>query len=72
MSDVWAETIPFRETRHYVQNVMLFTAIYEHRLGRETTPLSVRMPPITPLGASLSRRDADPHDGDSTGDSGSS
>lgn len=68
MSDIWAETIPYRETRHYVQNVMLFTAIYENRLGRETTPLSVRMPPVTPLGASLSRRDAQPRKDDSGGD----
>jgi soluble lytic murein transglycosylase len=59
MSDVWAETIPFSETRQYVQNVMAFTAIYENRLGRKTTPLAVRMPPVAPLGAALSRRSQD-------------
>ena len=30
--DVWVETIPFKETRNYVQNVLMFSAIYSYRL----------------------------------------
>lgn len=30
--DVWIETIPYHETRHYLQNVLMFGAIYGHRL----------------------------------------
>ncbi len=32
--DVWIETIPFRETKNYVQNVLMFSAIYGRRLGQ--------------------------------------
>ncbi len=31
--DIWIETIPFRETRGYVQNVLMFAAIYDYRMG---------------------------------------
>lgn len=31
--DAWIETIPFRETRGYVQNVLAFAAIYSWRQG---------------------------------------
>ncbi|MGI9288263.1 MAG: transglycosylase SLT domain-containing protein [Pseudomonadales bacterium] len=31
--DVWIETIPFRETRGYVQNVLMFASIYDYRMG---------------------------------------
>ena len=31
--DVWIETIPFGETRQYVQNVLCFSVIYGYRLG---------------------------------------
>lgn len=34
--DVWIETLPFHETRNYVQNVLAFSVIYGHRLGLET------------------------------------
>jgi soluble lytic murein transglycosylase len=30
--DVWIETIPFRETRDYVKNVLAFTQVYGHLL----------------------------------------
>ncbi len=33
--DVWIETIPFRETREYVQNVLMFAAIYARRLEQD-------------------------------------
>lgn len=34
--DVWIETIPFKETRGYVQNILSFSVIYAYRLGQET------------------------------------
>jgi len=34
--DVWIETIPFYETRKYVQNVLAYSVIYGYRMG--TTP----------------------------------
>jgi len=45
-SDLWAETLPFRETRNYVQNILMFAAIYDHLLGNKEKPLSARMPPV--------------------------
>lgn len=42
-ADVWANSIPYSETRDYVKNVMTFTTIYEHRLGAKPTRLSARM-----------------------------
>ncbi|MGH1469927.1 MAG: transglycosylase SLT domain-containing protein [Cellvibrionaceae bacterium] len=38
--DVWIETIPFRETRGYVQNVLSFSVIYGYRMGQETSLLT--------------------------------
>ena len=35
-NDVWIETIPFKETRKYVQNVLAYSVIYGYRTG--TTP----------------------------------
>ncbi len=34
-ADVWIETIPYRETREYVQSVLAFALIYNYRLGRD-------------------------------------
>ncbi|WP_370978693.1 transglycosylase SLT domain-containing protein [Agaribacterium sp. ZY112] len=36
--DTWIETIPFKETRRYVQNVLTYAVIYSHRMG-EPEPL---------------------------------
>src|SRR5690554_6023400 len=33
--DVWIETIPYRETRGYVQNVLSYSVIYGYRLSQE-------------------------------------
>lgn len=46
-ADVWAETIPFNETRGYVKNVFAFAAVYDHRLGRKPTRLTTRMPLVS-------------------------
>lgn len=32
--DIWIETIPFGETRGYVQNVLAYSVIYGYRMGR--------------------------------------
>ncbi|KAF0192959.1 MAG: sltH [Gammaproteobacteria bacterium] len=45
--DLWVETIPFYETRGYLQNVFAYAPIYERRLGQTHIPLRTRMPPIT-------------------------
>ena len=42
----WIETIPFTETREYVSNVLAYMVIYEHRMQREITRLSHRMPQV--------------------------
>lgn len=34
--DAWIETIPFTETRNYVQNVLAFSVIYAYRMGEST------------------------------------
>jgi soluble lytic murein transglycosylase len=34
--DVWIETIPYKETRGYVQNILSFSVIYAYRLGEKT------------------------------------
>jgi soluble lytic murein transglycosylase len=34
--DAWIETIPFTETRNYVQNVLTFSVIYAYRMGEST------------------------------------
>ncbi|MFK4754434.1 transglycosylase SLT domain-containing protein [Oceanobacter antarcticus] len=38
--DAWIETIPYAETRQYVQNVLAFRVIYAQRAGQEVAMLS--------------------------------
>ncbi|MBV1919207.1 MAG: transglycosylase SLT domain-containing protein, partial [Pseudomonadales bacterium] len=33
--DIWIETIPYKETRNYVKNVMTYQAIYRSHLGQD-------------------------------------
>jgi len=33
-ADLWAETIPYKETRKYVKRIMEYAVVYEQRLGR--------------------------------------
>lgn len=44
----WVETIPFRETREYVSNVLAYVIIYEYIMGTEPSRLKDRMPPVAP------------------------
>jgi soluble lytic murein transglycosylase len=54
-ADLWAETVPFSETRNYIQNVIYFASIYDQRLGLPPRKLSERMPPVMPLNTRLSK-----------------
>lgn len=45
--DRWIETIPYFETRKYVQRIMEYTIIYAHRLGSSNS-LQLSMKPILP------------------------
>lgn len=47
-ADIWIDTIPFRQTRGYVKNVLTFTAIYDYLLKGRQDALNVRMAPIPP------------------------
>lgn len=38
--DVWIEMIPFKETRHYVKQVLSYQVIYQHLMGDEPDLLS--------------------------------
>ena len=38
--DVWIEMIPYKETRHYVKQVLAFQVIYQHLMGDEPEILS--------------------------------
>jgi len=33
--DIWMETIPYKETRNYVKNILAYQAIYRFHLGKE-------------------------------------
>lgn len=47
-ADIWAENIPFNETRHYVQTVLSYAAIFDSQRNQSIKPLSERMPAIRP------------------------
>lgn len=42
-ADIWIDTVPYRETRRYLQRIFYYTAIYEHRLSLSPTRLSARL-----------------------------
>lgn len=45
-ADIWLETIPFFETRDYVEKILSHNAIYQMRLGRNPARLAAIMPDI--------------------------
>jgi len=47
-ADQWVESIPFRETRQYVQRVLTYLVIYQSRLGREPVPMTELLAPVGP------------------------
>lgn len=53
-ADIWAETIPYRETRSYVQRVMEYAAVYSYLLDLQEAQRSLnkRMKVVLPNSAS--------------------
>lgn len=53
--DIWIETIPFDETRQYVQNVLSYVVIYSDKLGKELEFMTDKerksLLPITAIGS---------------------
>ena len=45
-ASLWAERIPFKETRNYVRRVLAYATVFEWRLQRPVTRLSQRLPEI--------------------------
>jgi soluble lytic murein transglycosylase len=45
---IWAENIPYNETRHYVQTVLSYAAIFDSQRNQPVKPLSERMPEVEP------------------------
>jgi soluble lytic murein transglycosylase len=48
-TDVWIETVPYRETREYLKRVLAYTVIYNHRLGNKPERLPEKW--LQPIGA---------------------
>ncbi len=46
-ADLWVETVPFRETRNYVQAVLAYATVFDKSLGKSTL-MSSRMGVIKP------------------------
>ncbi|AHE99609.1 transglycosylase SLT domain-containing protein [Thioalkalivibrio paradoxus] len=46
--DIWAELIPFHETRDYIQRVFAYRIIYAVRLGMTPPSLQTLLYPVTP------------------------
>ncbi|WP_018871763.1 transglycosylase SLT domain-containing protein [Thioalkalivibrio sp. ALJ16] len=55
--DIWAELIPFSETRDYVRRVFAYRILYAVRLGQEPPSLSTLMYPVTPQDRLASSRE---------------
>jgi len=53
-ADTWVDTIPYRETRNYVKNVMGYTTVYAYRLGDNGFHLSRSMAAVLPDDAGAS------------------
>jgi soluble lytic murein transglycosylase len=49
-ADLWIVSIPFAETRRYVERVLTYRAIYRARLGETSERVSDWLPPIPAAG----------------------
>lgn len=47
-ADVWIETIPYKETRNFVKNVLSFMAVYGYRLDGKPDSIQGRLRAVTP------------------------
>ena len=57
-NDVWIETLPYHETRNYVQNVLAFSVIYSHRLGNQRTLFNTAETVIRPKQSAINQQSA--------------
>jgi len=55
-ADLWVETVPFKETRTYLQRVLSYTVIYEQQLGHKPKRLAYRMPLVKGISEDLKKR----------------
>ena len=46
-AEIWVETIPYRETRNYVKNVLSYNMIYASRLGSAEKSMLLDLPRYT-------------------------
>ncbi|MEW8506488.1 MAG: transglycosylase SLT domain-containing protein [Candidatus Thiodiazotropha sp.] len=46
-SDIWIETVPFKETREYLKRVLAYTVIYNYRLG--DLPITIPVDWVRPI-----------------------
>ena len=51
-TDIWIDSIPFRETRRYVRTALFYYVIYQHRLGKDIKPLETLLASVPPNGQS--------------------
>lgn len=58
-ADIWVETLPYRETREYVQNVLAFAVIYAERLEQPAKLLAADETLIGRTGVQLSRAEGE-------------
>ena len=54
-ADIWVETIPFDETRAYVQRVLAARAVFHWRLTDAEHRVSQSLPPIPPVAPRIAR-----------------
>jgi soluble lytic murein transglycosylase len=50
-SDLWIETVPYRETREYIARVVAFATLYDWRLGKDVMRVSTRIGLPAPIAA---------------------
>jgi len=55
-ADLWVETVPFKETRLYLQRVLSYTVIYEQQLGHKPKRLEYRMPSVKGISETLASK----------------
>lgn len=53
-ADIWIATVPYHETRAYLQRVLTYTAIYDYRLGLKPMRLSKRAATVPARGSTVS------------------
>lgn len=61
-SDIWIETVPFRETREYLKRVFAYTVIYSYRLG--DMPITLPLDWLRPIKAIKRKASRQTHSSD--------